>query len=104
MNRNSGLRMAQLRNRWEVPEGLRRRMVEVARKFRKVPTHGEVMLWRELRRRGLNGRKVRRQQPIGPFIVDFLVPAFRLVIGVDGPCHQSLRDTVRQRPELLASR
>jgi very-short-patch-repair endonuclease len=92
-----------LRDRWEVPEGLRRRMVEVARQFRKEPTRGEAMLWRELRRRGLNGRKVRRQQPIGPFIVDFFVPAFRLVIEVDGPIHQSQQEADRQRQELLES-
>ena len=47
----------------------------------------ELRIWSRLRRRGLDGWKFRRQQPIGPYYVDFYCPAARLVIEVDGPTH-----------------
>jgi very-short-patch-repair endonuclease len=47
----------------------------------------EVALWRELRRRTLEGLKFRRQQPFGPYVLDFYCPSHRLAIEVDGWCH-----------------
>jgi very-short-patch-repair endonuclease len=89
--------------RWDVPEALRQRMVEVAREFRKTPTRSEDILWQALRNRQLEGVKVRRQQPIGPFVVDFFVPAHRLVIEVDGPIHADQQQLDRERQSLLES-
>ncbi len=57
-----------------------------AMRFAQTPT--EEALWRELRG-GRLGVVVRRQHVIGRRIADFAVPAVRLVIEVDGPCHQS---------------
>ena len=73
-------------------------MVAVARQFRKAPTRADQMLWQALRRDQL-GVPVRRQQPIGPFVVDFYIPAGRLVVEVDGPVHdrQQAADAERQR-------
>ena len=88
-------------DRWEVPEGLRRQMVEVARQFRKEPTPGEAILWAALRGRRLDGVRFRRQQPIGPFVVDFLASAHRLIVEVDGPIHDDQQEADRQRQELL---
>ena len=31
-------------NQWDIPETLRRQMVEIARQFRKAPTIGEAVL------------------------------------------------------------
>jgi very-short-patch-repair endonuclease len=89
--------------RFEVPEDVRRKMVEVARQFRKAPTHSEAVLWQALRDRQLDGIKFRRQQPIGPFVVDFFAPALRLVVEVDGPIHETQQEADRQREELLES-
>ena len=50
---------------------LRRRMTEIARDFRKEPTKSEAILWQALRGKKLDGIKFRRQQPVGPFVVDF---------------------------------
>ncbi len=50
---------------------IRRRIVEIAREFRKESTLGEKILWNALRGKKLDGIKFRRQQPIGYFIVDF---------------------------------
>ena len=76
-------------------------MVEVARGFRKELSRSEALLWSELRDRALDGRKFRRQHPIGPFVVDFYCAQEQLVIEVDGPIHRSQRDNDRNRQQLL---
>lgn len=70
-------------------------MVQIARDFRKAPTRGEQILWQHLRGRKLVETKFRRQQNIGPFIVDFCAPSIRLIVEVDGPVHDALEE--RQR-------
>lgn len=90
-------------DRWSVPPELRTRMVEVARQFRKTPTPSEARLWGALRGKRLDGRKFRRQQPIGPFCVDFYCPTERLIVEVDGPIHADQREADAQRQALLES-
>ncbi len=58
-----------------------------ARYLRKNSTDAERYLWRHLCRRQLNGRKFRRQQPIGSYIVDFVCYEKKLIIEVDGGHH-----------------
>ncbi|MCG8346963.1 MAG: endonuclease domain-containing protein [Chloroflexales bacterium] len=89
--------------RWDVPEALRAEMVALARQFRKEPTPSEALLWQRLRRRQLDGYKFRRQQPIGPFVVDFYCASARLVVEVDGPIHEHQRATDARRQALLES-
>jgi very-short-patch-repair endonuclease len=84
-----------------VPSEIHRRMIEVARTFRKEPTEGEKILWNVLRGQKLDGIKFRRQQPIGFFVVDFYNSAYRLVIEVDGPIHQSQKESDAARQETL---
>ncbi|UFS89317.1 endonuclease domain-containing protein [Bradyrhizobium daqingense] len=49
----------------------------------------------------IEGSHFRRQAPIGPYIVDFLCPAKRLVIELDGGHHNeddtAAQDLERQR-------
>src|SRR5262249_43642984 len=90
-------------DRWEVPESLRRQMGEVARQFRNVPTRGEGILWDALRGKQLDGVKFRRQQPIGPFVVDFFAASQRLIVEVDGPVHDDQREADARRQSLLES-
>ena len=56
------------------------------------------MLWQAVRRKAL-GVRIRRQQPIGPYRVDFYVAKCRLIIEIDGPVHelQEAEDRERQR-------
>tara|TARA_R110002020_G_scaffold224522_1_gene434050 strand:+ start:1254 stop:1565 length:312 start_codon:yes stop_codon:yes gene_type:complete len=62
-------------------------------------TEGEHRLWGELRDfRHHYGLHVRRQAPIGPYIVDFAIHSIKLAIEVDGEHHQ-LPDR-RRRDEL----
>jgi very-short-patch-repair endonuclease len=85
----------------QVPPELAKRMVEVARVFRKEPTRSEDVLWQALRNRQLEGRKFRRQQPIGAFVLDFFCPEERLAVEVDGAIHESQQDADRIRQELI---
>jgi len=87
--------------RWKVPETLRLKMVAVAREFRKEPTSSEAILWNALRRKALGGIKFRRQQPIGPFVVDFYAPSLRLVVEIDGLIHKQQHKADQERQALL---
>ena len=58
-----------------------------SRELRKNPTEAERTLWRHLRLRQLNGQRLRRQAPIGPYIVDFVCFESRLIIELDGGHH-----------------
>jgi len=87
--------------RFSVPVEKRRALVERARALRRQATAAERRLWERVRARQLAGVRVRRQQPIGPFIVDFFVPVAKLVIEIDGAVHdddeQMAQDRERQR-------
>ncbi len=58
-----------------------------AKQLHKNMTDAERVLWRHLRSRQLSGHKFRRQQPLGPYIVDFVCLEKRLVIELDGGQH-----------------
>ena len=67
-----------------------------ARRLRKLPTRTEAKLWERLRKLDI---RIRRQAPIGPYVVDFACLRARLVIEVDGGVHNrtdvALRDLAR---------
>lgn len=58
-----------------------------SKQLRRDLTGPERGLWHLLRGRQLAGMKFRRQQVIGPYIVDFYCAQARLVIEVDGESH-----------------
>lgn len=84
-----------------IPPEIKRRMIEIAREFRKEPTAGEKNLWEALRGKKLDGIKFRRQQPIGYFVVDFYSSMFRLAVEVDGPIHDQQKEADRARQDIL---
>ena len=47
----------------------------------------ERLIWSRLRDRKVDGWKFRRQQPIGPYFVDFYCHSARLAVEIDGPVH-----------------
>ncbi|POZ61883.1 DNA (cytosine-5-)-methyltransferase [Chromobacterium alticapitis] len=60
-------------------------------------TDAERLLWKYLRAHRLNGEKFRRQQPIVPYIVDFVHFGARLIIEADGGQHnESPGDALRE--------
>ena len=68
-----------------------------AKELRHRPTDAELLLWKRLRNRNIDDAKFRRQQPIGPYVVDFACMERRLVVEVDGGQHadQVERDEAR---------
>ena len=61
--------------------------VKLARKLRRQMSPPEVYLWLRLRTRSETGFTIRRQHPIGSFILDFYCPEAHLAIEVDGAQH-----------------
>ena len=72
--------------------------VQRAHALRSHLTPSEQHLWQAIRGKRL-GVAVRRQVPVGSYIVDFLVPSHRLVVEVDGGCHvrRKVADARRDR-------
>jgi very-short-patch-repair endonuclease len=75
-----------------------------ARDLRKSSTDAERRLWSRLRQKQLDGFRFRRQQPIGPYIVDFFCPEASLIIEVDGGQHTSTETEDEARTRWLAAR
>ena len=61
-------------------------MLQRARDFRYPLTPPEAKVWQAVRNRQL-GFKIRRQHPIGRFILDFSCSEERLAIEIDGDTH-----------------
>ena len=55
-----------------------------ARSLRQGQTQAEAALWLQLRGRQVGGCKFVRQEPIGPYFVDFVRRQRRLIVEVDG--------------------
>jgi very-short-patch-repair endonuclease len=77
------------------PPGIERFRRVAAQRLRKNATDAEVRLWRHLKRLETRGTHFRRQMPIGAFIADFVCPAARLVIEVDGSQHGEAQGKIR---------
>jgi very-short-patch-repair endonuclease len=58
-----------------------------AKQLRQTLSPPEAILWVRLRVRQPGGPRIRRQHPIGPYIADFYCAEARLVIEIDGWCH-----------------
>ena len=60
---------------------------DFARRLRRDQTDVERKLWYALRDRRHHGFKFRRQQPVGPYVVDFVCFEAKLVVELDGGQH-----------------
>ena len=74
-----------------------------ARQLRKNLTDAERLLWQRIRYKQVDGCKFRRQQPIGPYIVDFVCFEKKLVVEVDGGQHAEKHLDDSKRTEWLAT-
>ena len=72
-----------------------------AQSLRGSRTDAEGILWYHLRARGLDGRKFRRQQPIGPYIADFACMSEKLLVELDGGGHVERKAEDHERDEYL---
>ncbi len=66
--------------------------------MRKALSPAELLLWSRVKNKAI-GVHVRRQYPVGPYFLDFYVPAAKLCIEVDGAEHEwrAERDETRDR-------
>ncbi|MBN8806972.1 MAG: endonuclease domain-containing protein [Sphingomonas sp.] len=64
--------------------------------MRRDPTDAEKRLWKHLRGAQLAAAKFRRQQPIGPYVVDFVCQAHRLIVEADGSQHAGSEHDARR--------
>jgi very-short-patch-repair endonuclease len=79
---------------WLLDDGL----AILAKSLRKRQSEAEKCLWWHLRSKQIDGLKFRRQEPIGPFIADFVCFEKRLVVELDGGQHavEQEKDRVRE--------
>ena len=71
--------------------------VERARELRKAMTPQERSLWQRLKALRSQGHHFRRQSPEGPFTLDFVCRAAKLVVEVDGVQHAQERHSEEDR-------
>jgi very-short-patch-repair endonuclease len=72
--------------------------------MRRQPTDAEDALWLRLRGRQLADAKFRRQQVLGPYVVDFYCLEHRLAIELDGGQHaEATKEYDDQRSRFLTS-
>ena len=76
----------------------------IARSLRRNSTDAERLLWQRLRNRQVRGLKFRRQEPVGPFVVDFLCLQRNLIVEVDGGQHAGMLDRDAERMASLQAR
>ena len=69
-------------------------LIHIVRRLRREQTEAEKFLWRRLRNKQVEGAKFRRQQPIGPYIVDFVCLEKKVIIEVDGGHHNEAEVSV----------
>jgi very-short-patch-repair endonuclease len=77
--------------KWHVSDKLRSN----ARALRRDMTDAERIIWYSVRAHRLQGASFRRQTPIGPYVVDFMCHAAKLIIEVDGGQHFESENMVR---------
>ena len=75
---------------------------ERARRLRQTSTTAESRLWNRLRSRSLNGHKFVRQEPLGPFVADFVCRERRLIVEIDGGQHADNKRDVQRDQRLGA--
>lgn len=76
-------------------------MIDRARGLRRRSPPPERILWAILRGRRLGGLKFRRQEPIGPYVVDFCCRERKLVVELDGLSHDDKQDDEKLRARWL---
>ncbi len=89
-------------SRWEkVKRSYPEKTLNRAKSLRHSQTDAEGLLWHYLRNKQLDGYKFRRQQPIGPYIIDFACLPEKLLIELDGGQHAEQETYDEQRDQFL---
>jgi len=78
----------------------KKRLIPVARELRREMTPAEQELWDHIRASRL-GVRFRRQQPVGPYVVDFYCSIARVVVELDGDTHADTQEDDAERDAML---
>ena len=80
--------------------------INLARNLRKNSTPQEKLLWQIFRNHNFYGYEIRRQSPIGNYIVDFVCRDKKIIIEIDGGQHNELQNILNDniRTEYLKSK
>ncbi|MEO1310699.1 MAG: DUF559 domain-containing protein [Pseudomonadota bacterium] len=74
--------------------------IHAARRLRQTANAPEASAWRALRALRRRGFPVRRQHPVGGYVVDFAIVRAKLAIEIDGAVHErtdvAARDLARE--------
>ena len=97
-------RSPQVRRWGEIKRSYTQTTVGRAKDLRRSQTNAEGLLWHYLRNKQLDGYKFRRQQPIGPYIIDFACLPEKLLIELDGGQHAEHEAYDEQRDRFLQSK
>ena len=95
---NGEVALAQPMTEGFLPRPKQPRDVPLARRLRAEPSLPEALLWRHLRLQP-DGVKIRRQHPLGDWVLDFYCAAAKVAFEIDGVAHdmgdRPLRDLRR---------
>jgi very-short-patch-repair endonuclease len=72
------------------------------RRLRRNATDAEMKIWFAVRDRRLAGFKFVRQEPIGPYVADFVCREARLIIELDGGQHNESEQDQRRDSFLIS--
>jgi adenine-specific DNA-methyltransferase len=89
--------------RWNQGKDSKKKFHMLAAELRQRATKSEELLWEALRNRKLDGKKFRRQVPVGAFVLDFYCAEEKLAIEIDGKVHEAQRDADLLRQTTLES-
>ncbi|MBI3581939.1 MAG: DUF559 domain-containing protein [Nitrospinae bacterium] len=67
--------------------------------LRKNMPNAEIVLWKKIKGKQVNGHRFRRQYSVGKYIVDFFCPELMLAVEIDGDSH--FRDDENQRRDKI---
>ena len=88
----------------DIQRSYSKKTLEQAKALRQRQTDAEGLLWHYLRKKQLGGYKFRRQQPIGPYIVDFACMPEKLLVELDGGQHAERAAHDERRDAFLRSK
>jgi len=78
-------------------EGAKCDTFQKAQLLREHLTNSENLLWEKLKDSKVLGYKIRRQHPIGKYIVDFYIHKLKLVIEIDGRYHEKQEQIIKDK-------
>ncbi len=79
------------------------KLKQLARELRNKSTLAEVLLWKHLKGKQIQGYDFHRQKPLDQYIVDFFCSELMLAIEIDGDSHDYKEREDQRRQNRLES-